>query len=604
MNTQELEQVAKLLRGYVLRSTTAAGSGHPSSCLSSVELMSVLFFDGVLQENDHLIFSKGHAAPLLYSLFTASGNISEEELLTLRKFDSNLEGHPTKRFPFAEAATGSLGQGLSIGFGMALGNKYLDKTNDKTFVLLGDSEMAEGSNWEAMMLASHYKLNNLVGILDVNRLGQRGETMQGDDVLDFQRKAQSFGWQALVIYGHDFNQIKAAYSEALKSEKEPTLIIAKTIKGKGVSILEDKEGWHGKALNQEQLEEALEELGPVKKANYSTKYKPNTLSFLRRQESSPINNLDPRIREDDKMKASTRKAYGEALVKLGELDPNLVVLDAEVSNSTFSATFKEKHPERFFEMFIAEQNMLGAAVGLSNTGKRVFVSSFAAFLTRAFDQIRQAQYGKANFTICGSHAGVSIGEDGPSQMGLEDIAMMRSILDSTIVYPADSVATHKLVFELANREGINYIRTTRAETPTLYDENEEFSIGGSKTLKSSKDELTIISAGITLFEALKAYDELKDNGINIRVIDLYSIKPIDTKTLQKAANETKALIVVEDHYKSGGITDAVREALSEEKVAIYSLAVNKTPRSGKPEELLAYEDIDKNAIVNYVRRQI
>jgi transketolase len=608
MPTSQLQTIAKALRHHIIKMTTEAGSGHLTSSLSSVELMTYLYFGKVLKfdlndplfpNNDRVIFSKGHASPLFYALYKIAGKLTSEELLSLRKFGSPLEGHPTKNFPYTEVATGSLGQGLSVGVGMAINAKYLDKLPYKTYVLLGDSEMAEGSNWEAIQLASHYKLDNLVGIIDANRLGQRGETLAGHDLDDYAQKMEAFGWQVIIVKnGHNFKQIEAAFSQIDSAPHKPKMIIAKTTKGKGVSFIEDRDGWHGKALDEKQAEKALAELGVVK-----TEITASPLTPLRilPTEKKPTSALEIDVVNDDgdnKKPLATRKAYGEALVELAPKYPNLVVLDAEVSNSTYAQTFAQKYPKRFFEMFIAEQNMVGTAVGLATRNKIPFVSTFAAFLTRALDQIRVSQYSKSNLNFVGSHAGVSIGEDGPTQMGLEDIAMFRSILGSAILYPADQISTKKLVEAMINHPGICYMRTTRADTKPLYGKNEKFEIGGSKTLKESKkDSLTIVAAGITLYEALEAYRELMGDGITVRIIDLYSIKPLDYLTLKKAANETRQILVVEDHFSWGGMADAVREALSTKPVPIYSLAVNKMPRSGTMSELLSYHKIDAEAII-------
>jgi len=599
---KNLAEIARLLRYYILAATTQAGSGHPTTCLSSVELMTGLLFGGFFRfdsdnpdnpNNDRLIFSKGHAAPLLYSLWTVAGKLSETELLTLRKFGSSLEGHPTKSFPYAEAATGSLGQGLSIGAGMAINGKYIDRLPYKVFVLLGDSEMAEGSVWEAIQLAAYYKLNNLIGIIDVNRLGQRGETMYGHDLEAYSKRISSFGWKTICIDGHNFDEIFKAYEEAINSAI-PAMIIAKTIKGKGISFLEDREGKHGVALTEDEFKEALKELGEIKRITVSVN-KPEMLQPL--SESVTIKEVNKTYSIGEVV--ATRRAYGEAVAKIFPEFPDIVVLDAEVCNSTYAEIFKKHYPDRFFECFIAEQNMVGMAVGLSLRGQIPFVSTFAAFLTRTFDHIRMAQYSDANIKFVGSHAGVSIGQDGPSQMGLEDISMMRSILNSVVLYPSDAVATEKLVREAARYQGIVYIRTTRSATPVIYSYDEEFPIGGAKVLRYSDDDwFSVIGAGITLYEALKAYVELKKQGIFIRVIDLYSVKPIAREILKKALNETKALITVEDHYPSGGIGEAVMAELGSDRV--YSLACRKVPKSGRPEELLDYEEISAKAIVGKV----
>lgn len=606
----DIEAFSKLIRYFILISTTKAGSGHPTSSLSATDLMSVLFFGGFFHfdiknpqniYNDRLIFSKGHASPLFYSLWAAAGAVSEKELMTLRKFGSPLEGHPTLAFPYTEAPTGSLGQGLSIGVGMAL-NAKVEKLPYKTFVLLGDSEIAEGSVFEAFQLASHYNLDNLIGIIDVNRLGQRGETMYGHDTRAYQRRVSAFGWETIVINGHNLKEISAAYSQALKAKDRPVMIIAKTVKGRGVSFIEDKDGWHGKALSGEDLQKALKELGTINRKIRGTLKKPRVLK--QKQRPTKEQKMQP-VSYDKNKPVATRKAYGNALVRIYPNFPDMVVLDAEVSNSTYSEEVKKTYPERFFEMYIAEQNMVGAATGLARRGRLPFISSFAAFFTRAFDQIRMAGYARSNIKFAGSHAGVSIGEDGPSQMGLEDLAMFRSVFDSVVLYPSDAVSAEKLVEEAARHKGLVYIRTTRRDTPIIYDANETFPIGGSKTLRESKrDKVTVVGAGVTLHEALAAYEKLKKQGTLIRVIDLYSIKPIDQKTLERAARETKAIIVVEDHYPQGGIAEAVRTALAGQKGNVFSLSVTKMPKSGTPEELFDYEEISASAIIKKVKGAI
>jgi transketolase len=560
---KKLTKLAQLIRYFILVSTTEAGSGHPTSSLSAVELMTALKFGGSFRanldspehpNNDRLIFSKGHASPLFYSLYGAAGKISEDELKKLRKFGSRLEGHPTLAFPYTEAATGSLGQGLAVGVGMALNAKYIDKLPYRTYVLMGDSEMAEGSVWEAIQSAAYYKLDNLVGIIDVNRLGQRGQTMYGHDVKAYQQRISAFGWETIVVDGHSFVEIASAYEKMLTVKDKPVMIIARTIKGKGVSFIEDKDGWHGKALNKEELALALKELGEPDKLSRGVVAHP--------MEVKPVSveaKKDGNISYPKDKAVATRRAYGNALVRIFPEFPNVVVLDGETSNSTFAEIFKKAHPERFFEMFIAEQNMAGVALGLSRRGKIPFCSTFAAFWTRAFDQIRMGQYSNANIKFVGSHAGASIGEDGSSQMGLEDIAMFRSVSGSVVLYPSDAVSCEKLVAESAKHSGIVYIRTTRKDTAILYEGNESFPMGGSKVLRQSeKDALTIIGAGVTLHEALAAHEELKKEGIAARVVDLYSVKPIDEETIKKAAKETKGIIVVEDHYAEGGLCDAVR----------------------------------------------
>lgn len=613
MNQKTLLELAKLVRYYILISTTEAGSGHPTSSLSATDLMTVLMFGGFLKadlnnpeynNNDRLIFSKGHAAPLLYALYAVAGKINEKELLTLRKFGSKLEGHPAMSFPYTESATGSLGQGLSIGAGMAM-NAKLEKLNYKTYVLLGDSEMTEGSVWEAFAWSAYNKLDNLIAIVDINRLGQRGETMYGHNLAIYKKKIEAFGWKVFIVDGHNLLEIEKTFKQAEKIIGKPVAILAKTIKGKGIKFWENKEGWHGKTLTQDELKQALKDLGQINKKLKGNVIKPKIKTIINPQLSItnklPITNYQYKIGD----LVATRKAYGQTLVELFNKFPEMVVLDAETSNSTYAEFFKKVYPERFLEMFIAEQNMFSVALGLSRRGKKPFVSTFGAFWSRAYDQIRMAQYSKPNLVICGSHAGVSIGEDGPSQMALEDIAMMRSVLNSVVMYPADAVATKAIMKLLTKHVGMSYLRTTREALPVLYKNTEKFKIGGSKVLyKSTKDIITVIGAGITLHEAQKAYKELKAQKINIRVIDLYSVKPLDLITLKKAAQDTKQIIVVEDHHKEGGLYEAITGALINENVKIYSLAVNKMPKSGTPTQLLNYENISAKAIIKLIKKLI
>ena len=602
-----LEKLTGLIRHYILTASTAAGSGHPTSSLSAVELMTALLFGGIFRydldnpqfpNNDRLIFSKGHATPLFYSLWVAAGKLTGEYFeANYRKFGSPLEGHPSVTFPYVEAATGSLGQGLSVGVGLAINARYLDMLPYRTYVLLGDSEMAEGSVWEAMELAAHYKLDNLVGIGDINRLGQRGETMYGWDIQSYVNRVWAFGWETIPVDGHSLQEVLAAYEKALTVKGKPVMILAKTIKGKGVSFIEDKNGWHGKALNQEECDRALGELGNVDLNIRGEMARPENKT-PEVPPSVPVASFDY---PPDK-KVATRKAYGNALARLGPANLNIVSIDGEVSNSTMAEIFGKACPDRFFEMYIAEQNMADVGLGLATRGKIPFASTFAAFWCRAFDQIRMAQYSEPNLKFVGSHAGVSIGYDGPSQMGLEDLAMFRALGDSVVVYPADAVATERLVEEMVKHRGIAYMRTTREATPILYSPDEQFPLGGCKVLRhSQKDRATVVGAGITLFEALAAYDTLQKMGIAIRVIDLYSIKPIAAATLADAARATGTIITVEDHYPAGGIGEAVMSALAAKPVPVYSLAVTKKPKSGSPEELLNYEDISREAIVKKVR---
>ncbi|MHB8106358.1 MAG: transketolase [Candidatus Cryosericum sp.] len=607
METSTLTKLAARVRYDILHMTTEAGSGHPTSSLSATDLLTGLFFGGTFRFdldhpqnpcNDRIIFSKGHASPLFYALYAAAGVLSQDELLTYRKMGSPLEGHPTPRFAYAEAATGSLGQGLGIGAGIAMNGRYVDKLPYNTYVLMGDSEVAEGSVWEAAELASHYQLDNLVGILDVNRLGQRGETMLGWDLETYEARFAAFGWHTIVLEdGHDIDAVQAAYGEIDHTCGRPTIVIARTIKGKGVSFLENQDGWHGKTLNREQFDRAVLELGPVDLNLHGT-IEPPVQAMPAVWAPAPVE------QPASTTTLSPREAYGCALVDMAPTHPGMVVLDAEVSNSTFAVTFRGAYPERFFEMYIAEQNMVSTALGFSTRGKMPFVSTFAAFFSRAFDQIRMAQYAldRVNIKFVGSHAGVSIGPDGPSQMGLEDIAMFRTLVDSVVLYPADDTSTAALVRQMADHHGICYLRTTRQVLPRLYESGEEFPIGGSKTLRHADDDrVTLVGAGITLHEALKAADMLAAADIHARVIDLYSIKPLDVAALHKAAAETAAIITIEDHYAEGGIGEAVASALADVATPVFSLAVRKLPMSGKPEELLAFEDIDAAAIVRRVQ---
>jgi len=600
-----LQTLARLIRLHCVNMTSTAHSGHLTSSLSATDVMTALLFGGTFRfkvdepdhpNNDRLIFSKGHASPLFYALWAVAGGMADEELLSYRQFGSRLEGHPTPRLPYVEAATGSLGQGLGIGLGMALNASRLDRLPYRTYVLLGDSEMSEGSQWETIQLADYYHASNLIGIIDVNRLGQRGQTMFGRDVDAYARRVAAFGWRTLEIDGHDMQQAVDAFREAAAERSQPLMIVARTVKGKGISFIEDADGWHGKALDEDQWKQALGELSDVDPHVRGTIAAPED----RRPTPAPAEAAaSPRY--DIGKPVATRKAYGTALTRLRGQFPQVVSLDAEVSNSTMAELFAKQAPERFFEMFVAEQNMVEVALGLSRRGKVPFVSTFAAFLTRAFDQIRMSQYSQANIKFVGSHAGVSIGEDGPSQMALEDIAMFRSILTATVLHPCDALSTEKLVEAAAGHEGIVYLRTMRQDTPVIYDVNETFSIGGGKVLRhSSDDRLTLVAAGATVHEALEAHEHLQRDGIAVRVIDAYSIKPIDTATLRQAADATGIIVTIEDHHAAGGLGEAVLQALADRPVPVTMLAVGKTPMSGKGDELRDFEGISAAAIVNTV----
>ncbi|MCX7924767.1 MAG: transketolase [Fimbriimonadales bacterium] len=605
-----LQTKANLLRIHSIRSTTKAGSGHPTTCMSAADLVAALFFHALRYEvsnprnplNDRVVFSKGHAAPLLYAAWAEAGAFPIEHLDTLREFDSDLEGHPTPRFAWYGAATGSLGQGLSIAAGMAI-TLQRDGIPAKVYCLLGDGETAEGAVWEAAAFASHYKLNNLIALVDVNRQGQSQPTMLQHDMSTYQRRFEAFGWQVLSIDGHDMVQILSALDTA-QSAEQPVAILARTLKGKGASAVEDKEGWHGKPLPPELAAQAIAELQPtpeqIERASRLRVQPPREGRAPAYPAEIPTASLPT---YEPGAQVATREAYGDALVALGQVDPRIYALDGDVKNSTFSEKYLKAFPERFVECFIAEQNMVGAAVGVAECGKIPFASSFACFLSRAYDFIRMAAIGRANVKFCGSHAGVSIGEDGPSQMGLEDLAMFRAIPDAVVLYPADAVSAVKLVEQAARYQGIVYIRTTRPKTPVIYAHDETFPIGGCKILRQSPhDVVTVVGAGITLHEALKAHEQLLQEGIPIRVIDLYSVKPIDAETLIRSGQMTNgAMITVEDHYPEGGIGEAVAAAVNGYGIRVYRLAVREIPRSGKPETLLAFYGIDAQAIIEAVR---
>jgi transketolase len=597
-------ELGQQLRVDAVRASAKAGSGHPTSSMSAADLAAVLlaehfrydFDDPKSPANDRLIFSKGHASPLVYGLFRAAGALSEEEFLTYRQFGSRLEGHPTPALPWVDVATGSLGQGLPIGVGVALAGKRLNQLPFRVWVICGDSEMAEGSMWEAIEHASFYELDNLTAIIDVNRLGQRGETMHGWDLSSYANRLRANGWHAIEIDGHDVEAIDAAYREAESTSGRPTAVVARTIKGKGYSKVEDQGGWHGKAITD--ADEAIEELGGLR----------NLIVDVPKPEPRESHRFEPAPQQwptyELGAEVATRKAYGEALAALGGQRGDVVALDGEVSNSTYAEIFRDAHPDRYFEMFIAEQQMIAAAVGLQVLGWKPFASTFAAFMTRAYDFIRMGAISRATLKLCGSHAGVSIGEDGPSQMGLEDLAALRAVHGSTVLYPCDGNQTAKLVRAMSDVEGISYLRTTRADTPVIYGPDEEFPVGGSKTVRSSDDdEVTIVAAGITVHEALKAADSLAVEGISARVIDCYSVKPIDAETLRSVGTP---IVTAEDHWAEGGLGEAVLAALadSDERPQVSVLAVRELPHSGKPAELLAAAGIDADAIATAARKLV
>jgi transketolase len=609
-----LKNIATRLRIDSARSTSEAGSGHPTSCFSAAELMAALFFAEMRfdpknphdPDSDRFVLSKGHAAPILYAAWAEAGAFDRGELLKLREIGSDLEGHPTPRLPFVDVATGSLGQGICAAIGSALNARRI-KSSYRTYVLLGDGESAEGSVWEAADVAAMDRLDNLCGITDVNALGQSRPTMWQHDMEQFARRWRAFGWHAIVVDGHDLNQILDAFAEARRTTGQPTMILARTIKGKGVSFVEGKDNWHGKAFKKgEELDRALAELEQQFVPAPSGQH-PDLAAAIPKPQSTSATPAAPGTPAPPDYKigeqVATREAYGAAIAKLGQVDARVVALDADVKNSTFSEKFEKVLPERFYQNFIAEQVMVGAAMGLAARGAIPFPSTFACFLTRAADFIRMAAISNVNVKLAGSHAGVSIGEDGPSQMALEDLAMFRAEPNFTVLYPCDAVSAERLVALAAAHPGPAYIRTSRPKTPVIYPNSETFEIGGLKVLRESRSDMaTVIGAGITVFEALKAYDELKALGTSIRVIDLYSVQPVDRAALAAAARATGGhLITVEDHYAAGGIGDAVAEAVADEGFTVHRLAVREIPRSGKPEELVDRFGISARHIIEAVR---
>jgi transketolase len=606
IDTEKLKGIANQLRIHSINATTAAGSGHPTSCCSAADVVAALFFGHMrfdpknprYHNNDRFILSKGHAAPLLYAAWAEAGLFPAEELLKLRRIDNDLEGHPTPRLSFADVATGSLGQGLSVGVGMALAAR-LDNLDYRTYVLLGDGEIAEGSVWEAASLAGVYKLNNLIAIVDVNRLGQSQATPFGHQLDVYRKRFEAFGWRTEEIDGHDLDEIVEVLA-AVGLGTQPLVILAKTLKGGGVSFLQDLDNWHGKPLSADEAARAIAELQPTAKSALGVEIAaPAQLPAP--APASPGSYPPPAYNLGDKV--ATREAYGNALVRIGSVDERVVALDGDTKNSTYSEKFLKKYPNRFTECFIAEQNMVGVATGFSARGKVPFASTFATFFTRAFDQIRVAGVSQANLKLVGSHVGVSIGEDGPSQMGLEDIAMMRAVVGSVVLYPSDAVSAEKLVEQMALHKGVAFLRTSRPKTPVLYGNDEAFPIGGAKVLRQAAgDKVTVVAAGVTLHEALKAADQLKAAGIGITVVDAYSIKPLGKDVIKAAAQKTNNLVLtVEDHYAEGGLGDAVAGELSSEGIRVHKLAVTELPRSGKAEELLAKYGIDAAAIVSKVK---
>lgn len=604
IDIEKLQGIANQLRIHSIAATTAAGSGHPTSCCSAADVVAALFFghmryhpkDPHHYNNDRFILSKGHAAPLLYAAWAETGLFPAADLLKLREIDSDLEGHPTPRLPFVDVATGSLGQGLSVGVGMALAAR-LDNLDYKTYVLLGDGEIAEGAVWEAASLAGIYKLNNLVAIVDVNRLGQSQATAFGHHLDIYKRRFTAFGWRVEDIDGHDTEEILEVLAAAGLGD-QPLVILARTYKGMGISFAQDKEGWHGKALSKDEAARAIGELEP--------KAKTGTDVLIQAPTDLPApNNAAPAGYPPISYKlgdhVATREAYGNGLARMGDADPRIVAMDGDTKNSTYAEKFFKKFPNRFTECFIAEQNLVGVATGFGARGKVPFASTFACFLSRAYDQMRVAGISRANLKLVGSHVGVSIGEDGPSQMALEDIAMMRAVAGSMVLYPSDAVCAEKLLEQMALTRGICFLRTSRPKTPVIYGNDESFPIGGAKVLRHG-DKATVVAAGVTLFEALKAADALKNEGIAITVIDAYSVKPLAADVIRAEAQKTRnTVITVEDHYPEGGLGDAVAGELAKDGIKVHKLAVNGLPHSGKAEQLLAKFGIDANAIAAKVK---
>ncbi|MFM7842388.1 MAG: transketolase [Nitrospira sp.] len=605
-----LKNKAATLRIESVRSTSESGTGHPTSCCSAADIVATLFFSVMRYDpknprhpnNDRFVLSKGHAAPVLYAAWAEAGLFPMQDLIKLRTLKSDLEGHPTPRLSFVDVATGSLGQGLAAGVGLALNAKRLEKNGARVYVMMGDGESVEGSVWEAVELGRQFKLDNLCAIVDVNGLGQSDPTMLQHDMKAYKSRWAGFGWNAIIVDGHNHAALLKAFANAAKAKGRPTVLLAKTFKGKGISFAENKMDWHGKALKKgEEMQTAINDLTKqIKPTTAVPKFKLPAAPAASARSARPM--APPAYKAGELV--ATREAFGAALAALGDANPSVVALDADVKNSTFTDKFGKQFPNRFFENFIAEQNMIGAAIGLAASGKIPFSATFAAFLTRAYDFIRMAAISQSNIKLVGTHVGVSIGEDGASQMGLEDIAMMAAQPGVVVLYPSDAVCAYKLVDAAAVHRGMVYIRAGRPKAPVLYGNDDTFTIGGSKVLRQSAlDQITIVAAGVTLFEALKAYDQLKSAGIRIRVVDLYSVRPIDRLTLLESARATKnRLLTVEDHYEHGGLGDAVLSAVGSEGVRVHKIAVRDIPHSGKPDELVDHFGIGARSIVDAVKK--
>ena len=605
-----LQDKATQLRIDSVRATTAAGSGHPTSCASAADIVSVLFFsvmrfdprNPASRDNDVFVLSKGHAAPLLYSAWAEAGAFDREELLRLRTLHSDLEGHPTPRLPFVPVATGSLGQGLSAGVGIAFDAKELRHAAQRVYVLMGDGESAEGSVWEAAQWAAYRRLNNLCATIDINRLGQSEPTMLQHDVSAYKRRWEAFGWQALPVDGHDITALLGAYEQAAATEDRPTVVLARTFKGRGLGSIENAEGWHGRALDRDTADKVI---AALKKQLHATNghWEPHLPTSTVKEDDEPRPSGARPPYEAGGKEIATRKGFGDGLAALGQANPRVVVLDGDVKNSTYTEEFEKIAPHRFLECYIAEQNMTGMAMGLAGCERVPFAATFACFLTRAYDFIRMAAISNLNLKLVGTHAGVSIGEDGPSQMGLEDLAMTCAEPNFTVLYPADATSAWRATWLLADHPGPGYLRVGRPAQPVLYGPEESFAVGKCKVLRKSANDLAlIVAAGVTVPEALRAYDILAQQGIHVRVIDLFSVQPVDREELIRSARDAgRIVITVEDHYAHGGIGDVVFQALAAERIRGYKLAVSAIPRSGKPKELLEKFGIDSGAIVATVQ---
>lgn len=608
--------MANRIRIDSVTATTACNSGHPTSCSSIAEILSVLFFNTMRYKvsapkdasSDRFVLSKGHAAPALYAAWAEAGLFPVADLENLRKLGSDLEGHPTPRLNFIDVGTGSLGQGLAIAGGMAYVGKNYDKANYRVYCLVGDGESAEGSIWESIHFASYYKLDNLCVIFDVNRLGQSEPTSLGHDIDTYRKRLEAFGFNAIAVDGHDVEELVKAFHVAANTKGKPTALIAKTYKGKNFPKIEDLENWHGKPLG-DQADRILQHLRSLIK-------NPGPLQL---HPQKPLKDDAPAVDITNIKLASppsykigeslaTRVAYGTALVKIAQNNPRVIALDGDMKNSTYAEALKKFDSTRYIECFIAEQSLVGTAIGATCRDRTVaFVSTFATFLTRAFDQIRMGAISQSNVNFVGTHCGVSIGEDGPSQMGLEDISMFRSIPGSTVFYPGDAVAVERAIELAANVKGITFTRLNRPATPVIYPNDQVFEIGKAHVVKkSNNDQVLVIGGGVTLHEAITAANDLAKTGVSVRVLDPFTVKPIDKEAIVKNAKEVGGrVLVVEDHYYEGGLGEAVFAAVAQERdIAVKHVAVPRVPRSGTPNALLEYYGLNAKHIVGYVQETL